>query len=148
MLFLLFLVASASAVASADVPCANEVCVFRSLKDSGIDLPKGKAEPAIKAAALPYLQCLNENLETVTWVWPQGNDVEQARWVVGTTWDVCSKERTVATMAIVEVLHTAGSYPTVDDERKAADRYRSGRAYALYLLRFMKIGKFEAFKGI
>jgi hypothetical protein len=96
----------------------------------------------------PYLKCLDVNLETVTWVWPPANDVEQARWVVSTTWNVCGKERATATTAIIDVLHAAGSYPTEDQERKAADRYRSGTAYAVYLLRFVKMGKFEAFKGI
>ncbi len=147
-MFFPLIVAASVASAPADAPCTNEVCVFRSLKDSGVALPKGKVATAARTAAMPYFHCLADNLETVTWVWPQGNDIEQARWVVSTTWDVCAKERAAATAAMVNVFHEARSYSTLDDEQVGADRYRSGIAYALYSLRFMKMGKFEAFKGI
>lgn len=134
-------------LAAEEGSCSNEPCVFRNLRE-GPELPKGNAATGAREAAKPYFACIRENLETVTWTWPQGDDAEHTRWILKTTWDVCSDERIAATEAIANVLHKSGGYGSHDDELKAAARYRSGVAFTIYLLRFTQIGKQEAFKAL
>ncbi len=127
--------------------CANEVCVMKGLT-SGPRLPNDKVMKAARESAIPYFTCVSENLLTLTSIWPSGDDIENVRWVVDTVWSVCSKERAVATVAIAGVFQNTNQYATPEDVRKAADRYRSGVTTAIFGVRFMKIGKFVAFKAL
>jgi hypothetical protein len=116
--------------------------------NSAIDSPNDKAMKAARGLAGPYFTCVGDNLFTVTDIWPTGDDIEHARWVVDTVWSACSKERIVATAAIEGVFQKTNQYATPEDVRKAADRYRSGVTTAIFAVRFMKIGKFAAFKAL
>lgn len=121
---------------------------MRSLKN-GPPLPTGKALEQARVANKPYLSCLAEALDTVTWVWPNdGKDAEHISWVLQTTWDTCSFERTKATADIIKGLHDNGGYSSPEQEANAAERYRSGVASALYLVRFMKMGKSQALNSL
>lgn len=143
-----FTIAAIIALSSPPVgECVNEVCVMESL-NSAPDLQNDKAMKAARGLASPYFTCVSDHLLTVTNIWPAGDDIENARWVVDTVWSACSKERLVATAAIEGVFQKTNQYATPEDVRKAADRYRSGVATAIFAVRFMKIGKFAAFKAL
>ena len=45
-------------------------------------------------------------------------------------------------------MRSSGNYASPKDEVKAAHRYRSGVAVAMYSLRFMQVGKMAAFKTL
>lgn len=148
-LLLLAMLLSASQTSADAIPCSDELCVMRSLKE-GPPLPKSKKTwTQAKGANQAYLACLADNLDIVTWLWPQdGKDSEHIKWVLETTWDACSHERAAATDNIAKALHETGGYNSLEEESKAAERYRSGASVALYLLRFKQIGKFEAFTAL
>lgn len=146
-LFLSLLLLFVSVPATPSDSCSNELCVLRSLK-GGPALPKGEAAKLAREALRPYDACLRENLDLVTSLWPEGNDAEHAKFVLDTTWDVCAAERRSVTDALTTVMRSSGNYASPQDEVKAAQRYRSGVAVAMYTVRFMQIGRMAALKAL